>query len=131
MDMTHRLSSATVGWETRDPAERARVAGLWMFACPGASGADDPRINPMAPDAPGLEALACERVMVCTAEGDALRWRGRAYSEAVAAARGAAGEQEVELLETEGEGHVFHLFKPDCDKAKEMLDRIVAFVNAA
>ncbi|CAM0874819.1 unnamed protein product [Alopecurus aequalis] len=122
--------SEAVGEERRDPAWRAHAVGLWMFACPGTTGSDDPRANPMAADAPGLEALACERVMVCTAELDFLRWRGRAYSEAVTAARG-AGEQKVELLETEGEGHVFYLFKPDCDKAKEMLDRIVAFVNAA
>nr|BAJ94871.1 predicted protein [Hordeum vulgare subsp. vulgare] len=115
-----------VGEETRDPAARARGAGLWTFACPGTTGMDDPRMNPMAPGAPGLEALACDRVMVCTAEGDFLRWRGRAYAEAAAAAR-----KGVELLETDGEGHVFYLFKPDCDKAKEMLDRIVAFVNAA
>ncbi|KAF7035522.1 hypothetical protein CFC21_046387 [Triticum aestivum] len=118
--------SETVGEETRDPAARARGAGLWMFACPGTTGMDDPRMNPMAPGAPGLGALACERVMVCTAEGDFLRWRGRAYAEALAAAG-----KGVEMLETDGEGHVFYLFKPDCDKAKEMLDRIVAFVNAA
>ncbi|CAM0874840.1 unnamed protein product [Alopecurus aequalis] len=91
--------SEAVGEETRDPAERAHVAGL-------------------------------DRVMVCTAEGDFVRWRGRAYSEAVTAARG-VGEHEVELLETEGEEHVFYLFKPDCDKAKEMLHEIVALVNAA
>ncbi|XP_051216818.1 tuliposide A-converting enzyme 1, chloroplastic [Lolium perenne] len=122
--------SEAVGEEPRDPAGRAMGAGLWLFACPGTTGADDPRMNPMAQDAPGLDGLACERVMVCTAEGDFLRWRGRAYSEAVTAARGAGG-LEVELLETEGEGHVFYLFKPDCDKTKEMIDRIVAFVNAA
>jgi hypothetical protein len=33
----------------------------------------------------------------------------------------------VELMETEGEGHVFYVFKPDGDKVREM---IVAFVNA-
>ena len=48
-----------------------------------------------------------------------------AYAEALAAAG-----KGVEMLETDGEGHVFYLFKPDCDKAKEMLDRIVAFINA-
>ncbi|EMS52259.1 putative carboxylesterase 13 [Triticum urartu] len=51
---------------------------------------------------------------------DALRW-----------VLSAADPWGVELLETDGEGHVFYLFKPDCDKGKEMLDRIVAFVNAA
>lgn len=120
--------SEAVGEETRDPAGRAMGARLWFFACPGTSGMDDPRMNPMAPGAPGLETLACERVMVCAAEGDFLRWRGRAYAEAVAAA---SGEHVVELLDTEGEGHVFYLFTPDCDKAKEMLGRMVAFVNAA
>ena len=117
--------SEAVGEEPRDPAFRAMGAGLWFFACPGTSDMDDPRMNPMAPGAPGLEALACDRVMVCAAEGDFLRWRGRAYAEAVAAARGG-----VELLETMGEGHVFYLFKPDCDKAKEMLVKMVAFINA-
>ncbi|KAK1617593.1 hypothetical protein QYE76_023110 [Lolium multiflorum] len=121
--------SEAVGEETRHPLARAMGGRLWMFACPGSTGVDDPRMNPLAPGAPGLETLACERVMVCTAEGDHLRWRGRAYAEAVTAARGGDG-QGVELLETDGEGHVFHLVKPDCDKAKEMFDRIVAFVTA-
>ncbi|VAI13243.1 unnamed protein product [Triticum turgidum subsp. durum] len=121
--------SEAVGEETRNPAWRAMGGRLWEFACPGSTGIDDARMNPMAPGAPGLETLACERVMVCVAEGDFLRWRGRAYAEAVAAARGGQGHG-VELLETMGEGHVFHLFKPDCDKAKEMFHRIVAFVNA-
>jgi acetyl esterase/lipase len=121
--------SEAVGEETRHPLARAMGGRLWTFACPGSSGVDDPRMNPLAPDAPGLDTLACDRVMVCVAEGDHLRWRGRAYAEALAAARGGDG-QGVELLETEGEGHVFHLMKPDCDKAKEMFDRIVAFVNS-
>uniref|UniRef100_A0A0D9VHB4 Alpha/beta hydrolase fold-3 domain-containing protein n=1 Tax=Leersia perrieri TaxID=77586 RepID=A0A0D9VHB4_9ORYZ len=118
--------SEAVGEETRDAEGRARGAGLWMFACPDTSGMDDPRMNPMAPGAPGLERLACDRVMVCAAEGDFLRWRAHAYAAAVAAARGGG----VEVLETEGEGHVFYLFDPDGDKAKEMMDRMVAFVNA-
>lgn len=125
--------SEAVGEEPRDPAFRAMGGGLWFFSCPETSGMDDPRMNPMAPGAPGLQHLACERVLVCAAEGDFLRWRGRAYAEAVAAARGGGlGEDAagVELLETVGEGHVFHLFKPDCDKAKEMLDKVVAFINA-
>nr|ACG31538.1 gibberellin receptor GID1L2 [Zea mays] len=124
--------SEAVGEEPRDPAARAMGVGLWLFACPETNGLDDPRINPLAPAAPGLHTLACERVMVCAAEGDFLRWRGRAYAEAVAAARGgdlgeAAG---VELLETMGEGHVFFLFKPDCHEAKEMMHKMVAFINA-
>ncbi|CAD6243985.1 unnamed protein product [Miscanthus lutarioriparius] len=133
-------SGAPRPWARSPRTRRARAmgAGLWFFACPETSGMDDPRMNPMAPAAPGLHTLACDRVMVCAAEGDFLRWRGRAYAEAVAAARGGGGLGDgdagagagVELLETMGEGHVFYLFKPDCDKAKEMLDKMVVFINA-
>ncbi|KAF8693520.1 hypothetical protein HU200_038920 [Digitaria exilis] len=128
--------SEAVGEEPRNPAFRAMGADLWFYACPGSSDMDDHRMNPMAPGAPGLGTMACERVLVCAAEGDFLRWRGRAYAEAVAAARGGglggenAAATGVELLETMGEGHVFYLFKPDCDKATEMLDKMVAFINA-
>ncbi|CAO1942088.1 unnamed protein product [Urochloa humidicola] len=127
--------SEAVGEEPREPGFRAMGAGLWFFSCPGATSMDDPRMNPMAPGAPPLGEMACERVLVCAAEGDFLRWRGRAYAEAVAAARGGGALGEgcaagVELMETAGEGHVFYLFKPDCDKAKEMLHKMVAFINA-
>ncbi|KAK3157923.1 hypothetical protein QOZ80_2AG0130250 [Eleusine coracana subsp. coracana] len=116
-----------VGGEPRHPAARAAGARLWLFACPGSAGIDDPRMNPTAPGAPALATMACERVLVCAAEHDFLRWRARAYAEAVAAARGGDG---VEMMETEGEGHVFYIFNPDGDKAREMVHRIVAFVNA-
>uniref|UniRef100_A0ACD5V675 Uncharacterized protein n=1 Tax=Avena sativa TaxID=4498 RepID=A0ACD5V675_AVESA len=102
--------------------------GLWEFVCPDAAdGADDPRMNPTAAGAPGLEKLACEKVMVCVAEGDFLRWRGRAYAEAATRARGP--EPAVELFESEGVGHVFYLYEPATDKARELLDKIVAFVR--
>ncbi|CAN6248849.1 unnamed protein product [Urochloa humidicola] len=102
--------------------------GLWEFVCPGAvGGEDDPRMNPTAPGAPGLENLACAKVMVCVAEGDVLRWRGKAYAEAVERAKG--DEARVEVFESEGVGHVFYLLEPATEKAKELLDRIAAFVS--
>ena len=103
--------------------------GLWEFVCPDAAdGADDPRMNPTAAGAPGLEKLACDKVLVCVAEGDFLRWRGRAYAEAAARARGP--EPAVELFESEGVGHVFYLYEPATEKARELLEKIVAFVRA-
>uniref|UniRef100_A0A0D9W5M5 Alpha/beta hydrolase fold-3 domain-containing protein n=1 Tax=Leersia perrieri TaxID=77586 RepID=A0A0D9W5M5_9ORYZ len=107
--------------------------GLWEFVCPDAvDGVDDPRMNPMAAGAPGLEKLACEKVMVFVAEGDTLRWRGRAYAEAAAAARARGGDAAatVELLESEGVAHVFYLFEPGHEKADELLRRIAAFVSS-
>ena len=116
-----------VGGEPRGPAKMQK--GLWEFVCPGAvGGEDDPRMNPTAPGAPGLEGLACGKVMVCVAEGDVLRWRGKLYAEAAARARGA--DPRVELFESEGVGHVFYLLEPAAEKAKELLDRIAAFVGA-
>ncbi|KAJ1289977.1 hypothetical protein BS78_02G206300 [Paspalum vaginatum] len=102
---------------------------VWGFACPDAAdGADDPRINPSAPGAPGLERLGCERVLVCAAEKDWLAPRARAYYNDVAASawRGSAA-----WLETEGEEHVFFLHKPECDRAKALMDRVVAFIAGA
>jgi acetyl esterase/lipase len=112
-----------------EPRGEAVEKGLWEFACPGAvDGVDDPRMNPTAPGAPGLEHLAWEKVMVCVAEGDVLRCRGVAYAEAVAKAR--APDPVVELFESEGVGHVFYLFEPALEKAAELLRRIAAFVSA-
>ena len=113
---------------------RRSEARCWQVerAFLGVANMDDPRMNPTAPAAPGLEGLACERVLVCVAEGDHLRWRGVAYAEAVARAKKQRGEQPpaVELFESEGVGHVFHLLDPEMEEAKRLLDRIAAFVGA-
>ena len=111
--------------------ERAIVitAKVWASACPDAAdGADDPRINPTAPGAPALERLGCERMLVCTAEKDWLVARDRAYYDAVAAS---AWPGSAAWLETEGEEHVFFLLKPECDRAKALMDRVVAFIAGA
>ncbi|KAL5201526.1 hypothetical protein ABZP36_035880 [Zizania latifolia] len=107
----------------------AITAAMWSYACPeAAAGADDPRLNPLAPDALALEQLPCERMLVCAGQKDVLSARNRAYYDAVAASawRGSAA-----WLESEGEGHVFFLGKPDCENAKQLIDRIVAFIAGA
>nr|XP_010943009.2 2-hydroxyisoflavanone dehydratase [Elaeis guineensis] len=99
---------------------------LWRLVCPGtAKGLDDPLINPLAEGAPGLEGLAGERALVCLAE-DELRERGRAYYERL---KGSGWRGEVELFESEGEYHVFHLFKPDCHQALLLMQRVVEFLK--
>jgi len=98
---------------------------LWTFACPEATGgADDPWMNPLVAAAPSLRNLPCKRVLVCAAERDSLRPRDRAYYEALAAS-GWSGA--VEWFETMGQEHVFFLFKPGCDEAVALMDRLVAF----
>uniref|UniRef100_A0A0D9XEJ2 Alpha/beta hydrolase fold-3 domain-containing protein n=1 Tax=Leersia perrieri TaxID=77586 RepID=A0A0D9XEJ2_9ORYZ len=108
----------------------AITAAMWYYACPdAAAGADDPRLNPLAPGGlTAMKELACERLLVCAGGKDVLAARNRAYYDAVAASawRGSAA-----WLESEGEGHVFFLGKPECENAKQVMDRIVAFINEA
>ncbi|KAK3025605.1 hypothetical protein RJ639_042103 [Escallonia herrerae] len=98
---------------------------LWEFICSDSGGVNDPRLNPGAH--PGLlSKLGCEKVLILTASKDFIRERGRSYCEALKASgwRGA-----VETVETEGEEHVFHLFKPTSEKAKAMMRCLVSFIN--
>ncbi|XP_006660707.1 probable carboxylesterase 12 [Oryza brachyantha] len=105
------------------------MAVIWEFACPTAvGGVDDPRMNPTAPGSPRLENLRCDRMLVCTGEKDWAGARGRAYNAAVTAS---AWRGSASWLESEGEGHVFFLEKPECDKAKELMDRVVAFISGS
>ncbi|KAF8703279.1 hypothetical protein HU200_032071 [Digitaria exilis] len=114
--------------EKRAMDAQGRKKHLWEFVCPDAvDGVDDFRMNPMAPGAPGLERLACEKVMVCVAEGDHLKWRGKAYAEAVARK---CPEAVVELFESEGVGHAFHLLDPEREETRCLIGRIAAFVSA-
>ncbi|XP_062199213.1 2-hydroxyisoflavanone dehydratase-like [Phragmites australis] len=107
----------------------AATARLWAYVCPGAvGGADDPRMNPLAPGAPALEKLECARMLVCAGKKDSLFARGRAYYDAVAAS---AWHGAVAWLESEGEEHVFFLQKPECENAKQLMDRVVAFIAGA
>jgi len=115
--------------EGEPPGAAAATAGLWTYAFPGAvGGADDPRMNPLAPGAPALEKLGCARMLVCAGKQDALYVRDRAYYEAVAAS---ARPGDVAWLESEGEEHVFFLPKPECENAKQLMDRVVAFIAGA
>ncbi|KAF8695150.1 hypothetical protein HU200_037761 [Digitaria exilis] len=115
--------------EGEEPTRAKEMALIWEFACPGAAGgADDPRMNPMAPGAPALESLRCERLLVCAGEKDWAGPRDRAYYAAVAAS---AWPGSTAWLESEGEGHVFFLEKPECAKAKEVMDCVVKFIGGS
>nr|BAJ85970.1 predicted protein [Hordeum vulgare subsp. vulgare] len=126
--LLHPWFSGSEAIEGEPPAVPMFNGMIWSYTCPGAvGGADDPRINPLAPGASSLEKLACERMLVCAAEKDVLARRIRAYYEGVAAgacrAPGAAA-----WFESEGEDHDFFLGKTDCERAKQLLDRVAAFI---
>ncbi|CBI32437.3 unnamed protein product, partial [Vitis vinifera] len=73
-----------------------------------------------------LRKLGCSKVLVCVAEKDGLRKRGWFYYE-VLGKSGWGGA--LEIVETEGEDHVFFLFKPGCEKAVALMKRLASFMN--
>jgi acetyl esterase/lipase len=63
---------------------------------------------------------------VCVAEKDVLRDRGWLYYEAL----GRSGWMGVvEIEETEGEDHAFHLNDLKCEKARDLIKDLAAFFN--
>ncbi|XP_068636424.1 tuliposide A-converting enzyme 1, chloroplastic-like [Aristolochia californica] len=109
-----------------EPEMSAKMDKFWKFVCPGTTGIDDPRSNPLATGSPALTGLGCGRVLVCLAEKDFLREWGLFYYQGLASS---GYEGTVEILEMKGEEHVFHLFKPECENAKELMKRMVDFIN--
>ncbi|XP_017256204.1 2-hydroxyisoflavanone dehydratase [Daucus carota subsp. sativus] len=99
--------------------------GLWDFCCSDGTGLDDPRLNPAA-DPALLEKLACGKVLICTAENDILRPRGWSYFEAL---KESEWKGEVEIVETKGMGHVFHLFNPNCEEAVSLMKLVASFMK--
>ncbi|KAJ4716341.1 Alpha/beta hydrolase-3 [Melia azedarach] len=113
-----------VGTEVTDVLKRGYIEELWRFTCPSTTGCDDPLINPAVGS--NLESLGCSRVMVFVAEQDLLRARGWFYYEKL---KESGWKGDVEIIETEGEQHVFHLFNPNCENAVAMLKRFASFFN--
>ncbi|CAL5087974.1 unnamed protein product [Urochloa decumbens] len=121
------LGPGTVPSEETDPGMAQSVVTMWRAVYPGTTGVqDDPWINPLAAGAPSLRGLACGRVLVCLAEKDVVRDRGRAYAEGL---RASGWDGEVEVLEVAGQGHCFHLADFACADAVAQDDAIARFVN--
>ncbi|KAL3617937.1 hypothetical protein CASFOL_038258 [Castilleja foliolosa] len=117
--------SDPIGEEELNPGRKADVDRLWQFVCPSCPD-DDPWINPVAEGGPGLAELGCRRVLVSVAEKDVLKDRGWLYFQVLSRC-GWTGT--VEIHQTEGEEHVFHLRDMKSDKAKERMRRMANFFN--
>ncbi|XP_073125202.1 2-hydroxyisoflavanone dehydratase-like [Henckelia pumila] len=101
------------------------VDKLYKMLCPTSSGRDDdPRVNPAVD--PRIGTMAGRRVLFCLAEKDWLRNRGMGYCEEL---KKSSWGGEVEVMESQGEGHCFHLFHPNTHNAVALMDRLVAFFN--
>nr|WRU92871.1 HID4 [Amsonia hubrichtii] len=108
--------------------EKSLPYRIWMFVYPSAPGGiDNPMINPMAEDAPSLSGLGCSRLFVCVSEKDRLRERGLLYVEAL---RKSGWKGELELVDVEGQGHVFQVHNPHSEKAKSLIKQMASFIKA-
>ncbi|KAJ4844765.1 hypothetical protein Tsubulata_003467 [Turnera subulata] len=113
-----------IGNEVNEPEDSAIMHAFWHFASPATSSCDDPLINPVAD--PNFRSLRCKRVLVFVAGEDFLRDRGWYYYENLRM-NGWGGT--IEIVEAEGEEHVFHLKNPTCKNAVAMLKDIVSFLH--
>lgn len=101
---------------------------LWMFAYPNApNGIDNHMINPLADDAPSLSKIGCSRLLVIEAENDDFKETSFHYVEAL---EKSGWKGEVDLVVVEGEGHCFHIFNLESDKARSLMKRLASFINA-
>ncbi|KAK1399007.1 2-hydroxyisoflavanone dehydratase-like [Heracleum sosnowskyi] len=99
---------------------------LWEYCCSDETGVCDPRLNPAAD--PGLlTKLACEKVLICMAENDFLKACGWKYYEAL---KNSEWNGKVDIEETKGVGHVFHLFDPNCEMAGSLMKTVASFIKA-
>ncbi|CAL5037480.1 unnamed protein product [Urochloa decumbens] len=110
---------------TMGPELEERIRREWRFMTGNPDAAmDDPRLSPAS--APSLLArMPAERVLVAVAGDDFLAAKGRAYHAALV---GSGWRGKAELVETPGEGHVFHLRKPESEAAQRLMDRVVDFI---
>ncbi|XP_068642922.1 probable carboxylesterase 12 [Aristolochia californica] len=99
---------------------------IWKFLCPGTSGSDDPLINPLVGWPVTMAKIGCGSVLVCVAEKDRLRPWGVAYYEGL---KSSGWKGTVEIMESEGEDHVFHLIKPESEKCRDLHHRVVDFIK--
>ncbi|KAL1217331.1 putative carboxylesterase 12 [Cardamine amara subsp. amara] len=113
--------------ETKDVTVRMKIEAIWHMASPNSNdGSDDPLINVVQSESVDLSELGCGKVLVLVAEKDALARQGWGY---VAKLEKSGWNGEVEVVESEGEDHVFHLMKPTCDKALEAMHKFSGFLK--
>ncbi|XP_047064715.1 tuliposide A-converting enzyme 1, chloroplastic-like [Lolium rigidum] len=119
-----------VGAEVDFPADvREHMDRTWRFVFPGSLGLDDPLVNPFVNDEAraAVAKIPCERVLVCVAEADVLlKERGLWYYRELKAS-GYAGE--LDLLESMGVGHGFHMDMLHSEEGVKLQKRTVAFIR--
>ncbi|XP_042430397.1 probable carboxylesterase 12 [Zingiber officinale] len=120
------LGSNPLPSEEINPGMTAGLKRMWEIAYPaGAGDVDHPWINPLAEGAPSLTGLGSRRVLVCLAEEDVMRDRGREYFQRL---REGGWEGESELYESPAKGHAFHLLEADSQQRLALDQAICNFL---
>lgn len=117
--------SDPIGSEASEPEKKAYIDRLWGVICPSCP-IDDPWINPVAGGGLSLAGLGCWRVLVTVADKDILKNRAWLYFQALGRS-GWLGT--VQIHETEGEEHCFHLDGLEGENAKERMRKMAAFLK--
>ncbi|CAH8295389.1 unnamed protein product [Eruca vesicaria subsp. sativa] len=113
--------------ETTDVTKRYRPEVLWNIASPNSKeGVDDPLINVVQSESVDISGLGCGTVLVMVAELDLLVRQDWCYA---AKLERSGWKGEVEVMESEGESHVFHLKDPDTEKARELVEKFASFIK--
>ncbi|XVF39969.1 hypothetical protein PTKIN_Ptkin01aG0075600 [Pterospermum kingtungense] len=118
--------TSPIGSEATDKLRKELVDKWWLYVCPSDKGCDDPLINPFVDGSPDLAGLACDTILIIVAEKDILKDRGRLYYDKLLKSE---WKGKAQIMETEGEDHIFHIFNPDTDKAKSLIKRLASFIN--
>lgn len=119
--------ASPIGPELNDRSRKELVDKWWLYVCPTDKGCDDPLINPFVDgESADLAGLACDRILIIVAEKDILKGRGWLYYDKLVKS---GWKGKAEIMETEGEDHVFHIFNPDCDNANRLIKRLASFFN--
>ncbi|XP_015167941.1 2-hydroxyisoflavanone dehydratase-like [Solanum tuberosum] len=102
---------------------------LWNYICPLSEGGNDnPMVNPVSTKSPGLSMLGCSRLFVCTGEKDELV-PAEVGTKFVKVVKKSGWKGEIELIEVEGEGHVFQCENPQAEKSKDLIKRMASFIQ--
>lgn len=97
---------------------------LIKFLYPSYGGFDDPKIHVIKD--PKLSGMGCKKVLVFVAEKDFLKERGKSYYEGL---KKSGWNGVVEMVETEGEGHCFHLFNPSKEESGALVKQFSSFMT--
>ncbi|XP_031110724.1 2-hydroxyisoflavanone dehydratase-like [Ipomoea triloba] len=125
--ITGAILSYPYFWGSFEADTESLAGRLWGFVYPTApDGIDNPLINPFVENAPKLSGLGCSRMFVCVGEKDVLKGVGIRYVEEV---KKSGWEGDIELINVEGEDHVFDIFDPYSEKAKHLISRIASFIQ--